>query len=172
MPKDIVDNVCEEKIFARIYEKNSKSLINFLYYKFNGHRDCQDKMQEAFIKLWNNCKTVSPSKAKAFLFKVASNMMLNELKHEKVVMRYVQNKANEFDIESPEFLMEKDEFFKKYQTALSNLPEEQRVAFLLFKAEGKRQKEIAEMLGVTRRVIESRIYNAYHQLKSEIEGFQ
>ena len=172
MPKDIVDNVCEEIIFSKIYEKNSKNLLNFLYYKFNGHGDCQDKMHEAFIKLWDNCKTVSPSKAKAFLFKVGSNMMLNELKHEKVVMRYAQHKTNEFDIESPEFLMEKDEFFKKYQTALANLPEEQRVAFLLNKAEGKRHKEIAEMLGVTRRVIESRIYTAYNKLKNEIEGFK
>ncbi len=139
MPKDIVDNVCEEKIFSNIYTKFSKDLLGFLYYKFSGHNDCKDKMQEAFIKLWDNCKTVPPGKAKAFLFKVASNMMLNELKHEKVVMRYKQHLPDEYDNETPEFLIQEQEFLKKYQRALVNLTEEQRVAFLLFKAEGKRQ---------------------------------
>lgn len=172
MPKDIVDNVCEEEIFSNIYNKFSKDLLSFLYYKFSGHGDCKDKMQEAFIKLWDNCKTVPPNKAKSFLFKVASNMMLNELKHEKVVMRYIQNQPNDYDNETPEFLMEKEEFLKKYQAALASLTEDQRVAFLLNKAEGKRHKEIAEMLGVSRRVVEGRIYSAYNKLKNEIEGFK
>lgn len=172
MPKNIVDNVCEEEIFSKIYDKFSKDLLGFLYYKFNGRSDCHDKMQDAFIKLWDNCKTVTPGKAKAFLFKVASNMMLNELKHEKVVLRYTQQKPKEYTNETPEFLMEEAEFLKKYQAALATLTENQRVAFLLFKAEGKRQKEIAEMLGVTRRVVEGRIFDAYKKLKNEIEGFK
>lgn len=172
MPKDIVDNVCEEKIFSKIYDKFSKDLLGFLYYKFNGRPDSHDKMQDAFIKLWGNCKTVTPGKAKAFLFRVASNMMLNELKHEKVVLRYTQQKPKEYTNETPEFLMEEAEFLEKYQKALATLTENQRVAFLLFKAEGKRQKEIAEMLGVSRRVIEGRIFDAYKKLKSQIEGFK
>lgn len=172
MSKDINSNVCEEKLFSEIYRKYSKDVLAFLYYKFNGHGDCSDKMQDAFIKLWDHCKNVSPNKAKAFLFKVARNMMLNELKHEKVVLRYMQQKPQEYSNETPEFLMEGEEFLKKYQMALAKLPEDQRVAFLLNKAEGKRHKEIAEMLGVTRRVVENRIYSAYKKLKNEVEGFK
>jgi len=172
MPKDIVDNVCEEEIFSKIYNKFSKDLLGLLYYKFNGRADCHDKMQDAFIKLWDNCKTVSPANAKAFLFKVASNMMLNELKHEKVVLRYMHQKPKDYTNESPEFLLEEAEFLEKYQAALATLTENQRVAFLLFKAEGKRQKEIAEMLGVSRRVVESRIFDAYKKLKSKIKEFE
>tara|TARA_R110000765_G_scaffold425122_3_gene537393 strand:+ start:1504 stop:2022 length:519 start_codon:yes stop_codon:yes gene_type:complete len=172
MPKKLRDNVCEEKVFSGIYSKFSNDLLGFLYYKFNGRADCHDKMQEAFIKLWDNCKSVSPDKAKAFIFKVAGNMMLNELKHEKVVLRYAQQKPTEVSNESPEFLLEEAEFLKKYQNALSTLTENQRVAFLLFRAEGKNQKEIAEMLGVSTRVVESRIFNAYKKLKALLKEFK
>ncbi len=172
MPKDLNENVCDDEIFAGIYKKLSKDLLGFLYYKFNGRADCNDKMQEAFIKLWDNCRTVSPSKAKAFLFKVASNMMLNELKHEKVVLRYAKQKPKDINIETPQYLLEEEEFLKKYQAALATLTENQRVAFLLFKADGKSQKEIAEMLGVTRRVVESRIFNAYKKLRSSMDEFK
>ena len=171
MPKELSNNVCDEEMFSSIYNKFSNDLLGFLYYKFNGRIDCHDKMQDAFIKLWDHCKSVTPGKAKAFIFKVASNMMLNELKHEKVVLRYTQHKPTEVTNETPEFLMEEEEFLKKYQAALATLTENQRVAFLLFKAEGKRQKEISEMLGVSTRVVESRIFNAYKKLKGAIEEF-
>lgn len=172
MPKELNKNVCDEEIFSGIYKKFSKDLLAFLYYKFNGRTDCNDKMQEAFIKLWDNCKSVTPSNAKAYIFKVASNMMLNELKHEKVVLRYARHKPKDMNIETPQYLMEEEEFLKKYQAALATLTENQRVAFLLFKADGKSQKEIAELLGVTRRVVESRIFNAYKKLRGSMDEFK
>jgi RNA polymerase sigma factor (sigma-70 family) len=128
-------------------------------------------MQEAFIKLWDNCKKVSPNSAKAFLFKVASNMMLNDIKHRKVVLRYEREKPKNFTNETPEFVMEEAQFMQKYQRALSALPEEQRITFLLSKADKKPHKEIAEMLGVTKRVIDSRVYNASKKLKGTLEEF-
>ena len=131
-----------------------------------------DKAQEAFIKLWENCKKVTLGKAKSYLYTVANNMMLNEVKHQKVVLRYQKLQPVEHTNETPEFLMEKEEYFQKYQKALEKLSEEQRVAFMLNKAEGKKHEEIAEMLGVTRKVVEYRIYTAFGILKKELENFK
>jgi RNA polymerase sigma factor (sigma-70 family) len=171
MPKEIRDHICEEKIFSSIYDKYSKNLLDFLYYKFGADLDPNDKAQDAFIKLWENCKNVTPSSAKSFLFKVANNMMLNEIKHQKVVLRFNEDKPKDYTNENPEFILEEKQFLKKYQKALSTLPEEQRITFLLSKADRKSHSEIAEMLGVTRRVVDSRVYNAALKLKSELEEF-
>ncbi len=65
--------------------------------------------------------------------------------------------------------MEKKQFLKKYQRALAKLTDEQRIAFLLNKTEGKKHKEIADMLGVTKKVVEYRIYTAFKIIKSEIK---
>ncbi len=98
--------------------------------------------------------------------------MLNEIKHQKVVLKYQSLKPRQYTTESPEFLMEKDEYFKKYQEVLSKLSDEQRTAFLLNKVDGKKHEEIAEILGVTRKVVEYRIYTAFKVLKEELEGFR
>ena len=55
---------------------------------------------------------------------------------------------------------------------VTHVTEEQRVAFLLNKVEGKKHAEIAELLGVTRKVVEYRIYSAFNILKKELEAFK
>jgi RNA polymerase sigma-70 factor (ECF subfamily) len=171
LKKDLHKNICEDSVFRGLYERLANDLHDYLYYKYGEKLAPGDKAQEAFIKLWENCKKVTPAKAKSFLYTVANNLMLNEVKHQKVVLRYQNEKPDEVTHESPEFLLEKEEYFKKYQEVLAGLTEEQRTAFLLNKAEGKKHEEIAQLLGVTRKVVEYRIYSAFKVLKTELEGF-
>ncbi len=172
MPSNALKNICQETEFERIYNQYAKELHDYLYYRYGEQYNPNDKAQEAFIKLWENCAKVEPGSARAFLYRVANNMMLNEVKHQKVVLRYQKEKPRSHTNEDPEFLMEQDQYLKKYQQVLQSLPEEQRTAFLLNKVEGKRHKEIAEMLGVSRKVVEYRIYSAFDTLKSALDGFK
>ena len=171
MKKNLVDNVCEEQIFSSVYRKYAQELYNYLYYRFGEDLGPGDKMQDAFVKLLAQCKEVSPDKAKGFLFSIAKNMMLNELKHQKVVLKYQKIVPRRETIESPEFLLEEKQFLERYQKALQNLTEDQRVSFLMNKAEGKKHAEIASILGVTQKAVENRIYTAHRKLKEELEGF-
>jgi RNA polymerase sigma-70 factor (ECF subfamily) len=172
LKKDLHKDICEDSVFEVLYNRLATDLHNYLYYKYGDTLNSNDKAQEAFIKLWENCKKVTMSKAKSFLYTVANNLMLNEIKHRKVVLKYQATKPKGHTNESPEFLMEKEEYLKKYQKVLSTLTDEQRTAFLLNKAEGKKHEEIAQMLGVTRKVVEYRIYTAFNVLKNELEGFK
>lgn len=165
------DNVCDEKIFSSIYNDYSKDLHDYLYYKYGNQFDVNDKVQEAFLKLWENCKKVVLKDAKGFVFMVAKNMMLNEFKHQKIVLKYQDVKPKNFTNETPEFILEKEQYLQKYQRALSTLTEEQRVVFLLNKVEGKKHKEIAEILNITKKVVEYRIYTAFSKIKIELKKF-
>lgn len=155
-----------------MYEKHSKDIHDFLYYKYGEQINPNDKMQDAFIKLWENCKKVTLSSVRSFLFTVANNMTLNEIKHQKVVLQYQKIRPKEYTNENPEFLLEQEQFLQQYQNALGNLSEDQRVAFSLSKIEGKKHSEIAELLGVTQKVVEYRIYSAFDKLKTELKGFK
>jgi len=168
--RDLHDNICDKKLFAIVYEKYAEDVHNFLYYKYGEHFNPSDKTQDAFIKLWEHCEKVTLSTARSFLFTVANNMTLNEIKHQKVVLQYQKIKPRDYTYEDPEFLLEKEEFLQQYQKALSNLTEEHRVAFTLSKIEGKKHSEIAEILGVTQKVVEYRIYSAFDKLKGELKG--
>jgi len=171
LPKEQEQNICKESVFERIYNKYAQDLHDFLYYKYGEHCNPNDKTQEAFIKLWDHCKTVTLSKAKSFLFTVANNIVLNDFKHQKVVLKHQSTAVKNYTNESPEFLMEKEQFLERYQKVLENLNEEQRVAFLMSKVEGKKHSEIAEILGVTQKVVEYRIYTAFNILRKELDGF-
>ncbi len=169
MSKSLYKNICDKKRFSKLYEKHAQNLGNFLYYKFGSNLNPSDKVQDAFIKLWENCAKIAPEKAKSFLFTVANNLMLNAVKHQKVVFKYQEVKPTDYTNESPEFVLRKKEFLQRYERALANLKEEERIAFMLNKIDGKTHKEVAEILGVTKKVAEHRIYSAFNKLKSQLD---
>lgn len=172
MTQELYKDICDKFRFAKVYEKHAEGLNRFLHYKYGEALNPTDVMQDAFIKLWENCAKVTPDKVKSYLFTIANNMMLNAYKHQKVVFKHQGVKPKDYTNESPEFLMRKDEFLQRYEKVLSQLKEEHRVAFLLNKADGKTHQEIADMLGVTKKVVEHRIYTAFNTLKEHLDGFR
>ena len=169
MSKQLHDNICEEHLFSSIFNKYSKDLHNFLYYKFGENLNPKDKVQEAFIKLWQNCAKVSPDKAKSYLFTIGNNLMLNEVAHQKVVLKYTKTKPKSYTNESPEFIMQEQEYMVKLQNAIAGLTEAQRTAFLLNRIEGKKFKEIATLLDISTKAVEKRIYGALKKLREDID---
>jgi RNA polymerase sigma factor (sigma-70 family) len=162
------ENICEEKLFNNLFQLHSTDLYRFLYYKYGAENNPGDLVQEAFIKLWDNCHKVLPSKARSFLFTVANNQMLNELAKKKTVINYSREKPKGHTIESPQFIMEENEYMARLQQAIQDLTEEQRVAFLLNRIEGKRHKEIADMLGISQKAVEKRIYTALAMITEKV----
>lgn len=169
MKKSIQDNICDEQIFSSLFHKYSEDLYRFLYYKFGELLNPRDKVQEAFIKLWENCGKTTPDKAKSFLFTIGNNLMLNEAAHQKVVLNYAKDKPKSATNESPEFVLREKEYMEKLQNALSNLTEAQRVAFMMNRMEGKKFKEIASLLGISVKAVEKRVYGALAKLREEIK---
>jgi RNA polymerase sigma factor (sigma-70 family) len=170
MSQPLQDNICETQLFERLYKRHAKNLHGFLYYKFGEHLNPQDKVQEAFIKLWQNCGKIAPAKAKSFLFTTANNLMLNAVAHQKVVLKHRKLPQKHSTKETPEFVLQEKEYHQKLQNALANLTEAQRTAFLLNRVEGKRFKEIAELLDISTKAVEKRIYGALKKLRTEIDG--
>lgn len=167
--KDLNEDICNETLFSSVFSKHAKDLHDFLYYKFGETLNPKDKVQEAFIKLWENCAKVKPSKAKSFLFTVANNLMLNATAHQKVVLKYQKTKPKTYTNEDPQFILETNEYMDKLQNAISNLTEAQRTAFLMNRIEGKKHREIAEILGISTKAVEKRIYGALKKLRENIK---
>ena len=160
--------VCDENLYNDIFKRHAKDLHNFLYYKYGAENNPGDLVQEAFLKLWDNCHKVEEEKARSYLFTVANNKMLNELSKKQTVLKYSQSKPKSQTHESPEYVMEEKEYMDKLQNALESLTEEQRVTFLLNRIDGKKHKEIAEMLGISRKAVEKRIYTALNILRQKV----
>jgi len=168
-PMNKEKDTCKEEVFNALYRDHAQSLHNFLYFKTTNKDQSHDIAQEAFIKLWNNCKKVSPEKAKSFLFTVANNLFLNAIAHQKVVLNFKKSKTTVINEQSPEYLMEEKEFEARLNKAIADLTEVQRTAFLLSRVEGKKYKEIAEILGISEKAAGKRIHDALEALREQIE---
>lgn len=161
-------NVCNERVFQQLFETHANDLHKFLYYKYGTDNNPRDLVQDAFIKLWNNCRNVLFEKARAFLFTVANNQMLNELAKKGTYLAYSKEPQKQYTNESPEFVLEENEYRERLDKALAELSAEQRIALMLNRVEGKKHKEIAEMLGISQKAVEKRIYTALSILREKI----
>ncbi|MFD2565104.1 RNA polymerase sigma factor [Aquimarina rubra] len=161
-------SVCDEKNFEAIFNDCSESLRNLIYYKCKDVDLAEDIIQDAFIKLWQNCKKVIFFKAKSYLFTVANNNLLNHIAHKKVVLKFQQKPHSDLNNQDPQFLIEEKEFMSKLQNALDALPEKQRETFLLSRIDKKSYKEIAEITGVSVKAIEKRIHYSLLTLRQKL----
>jgi len=160
---------CDEKKFSSFFLNHSTLLFNYIFYKCGNTDLSNDIVQDAFIKFWKNCSKILPNRAKSFLFTIANNLFLNEYAKSTVILNYKNIPKKDYTNESPEFILEEKEFEMKLQTAISNLSEAQRIAFLMNRIDGKKYKEIAEILGISIKAVEKRIHNALVNLRKEID---
>lgn len=163
------NSICSEINYRVIFEQHSEVIRNFVYYRCGDIQQAEDITQDAFIKLWKNCKNVIFEKAKSFLMKVAQNTLFNEKKRDSVILKYNQSVDNSCLIApSPENIIEGKEFMKELQRAISDLPNKQREVFLLNRKDKKTYKEIAEIVGITQKGVERRMHLALKELKDKI----
>lgn len=173
MEKQLNEDVCEEKIYEHVYNSYSEVINNYFYYKFGNREMAEESVQEAFIKLWENCKKVPYAKAKSYLYTVANNLSLNRYKHQKVKLNYANTVPQQTeDQQSPDYKMEEEEFKLKLEKAIQDLSEKQRTAFLLHRIDEKSYKEIAEILEISVKAVEKRMQKALESLRKKIDGIR
>ena len=165
------NSLCEESYFSEFYINTIQSATNFAYYKSGDADAALDLVQEAFAKIWENCSQIDFSKVKTYLFTTVNNLFLNSIKHQKVVLAFAKETPNlDRTNQSPEYLLEEEEFKIKLQNAIASLSEAQREVFLMNRIDGKKYREIADLLGITQKTVEKRMSGALKILKEQIEN--
>lgn len=162
-------SVCKEENYQQLYRAHGEAVRNFLYYKIGDIGRAEDVCHEAFIKLWENCKKVSLEKAKSFVFTVANNLFLNQVRHKKVALEFEKYFTGYSTPQNPEEVMRENDFKTLLENAISSLPDKQRESFLLNRIDKMTYREIAELEGVSEKAIEKRISKALIFLKEEVQ---
>ncbi|MEM7574162.1 MAG: RNA polymerase sigma-70 factor [Bacteroidota bacterium] len=171
MPEQPRPNICEEGHFRELFQELGASLRNFLYYKSGDLQRAEDISQEAFVKLWQACARVAPDKARAYLYRVANNLFLDRVKHDKVVLKFQQQQSTSVQVDSknPERLLEAEELRERLTAAISALPEKSRTVFLLNRIDGLSYQEMADRLGISKKAVEKRMSKALVELRRQIK---
>jgi len=157
--------LCEKHAFQEVFHTHAQKLRNFIYAKSGNLQLAEDLAQEAFLRLWKKCAQVTFEKATSFLFTVAHNLFLDNVRHQKVVLDFRKKQPQSRAGESPEFLFEMKEFKSKLEKTINNMPEGSRVVFLMNRIEKMTYQEIADRLGISKKAVEKRMHRALLELR-------
>lgn len=166
----IKKSVCDTINFKAIYEAQADNLFGFILYKCGDKDLANDLVQESFIRLWTNCSKVVYEKAKSYLFTIGNNLFLDDYAHKKVVLEHQKLNVKTATEETPEYILEEQEFLKKLKGAIADLPEKQREVFLMNRIDKKKYKDIAEALNISVKAVEKRMTSALKTLRTQIKG--
>jgi len=166
--------------FREIVEPHQNPLLNYIY-RYTGDRaSSEDIAQEVFLRVFKNAKEYRPlSSFRTWLFKIATNLCLNELRdnkrHRNTIDIFELNEAGFVALAekrpSPVRELENRELSSALKEAVKNLPEKQRVALLLHKYSGFSYLEISQMMDCSISAVESLIHRARQSLRKQLSPY-
>lgn len=120
----------------------------------------KDIIQETFIILAKTARSQLIEHPRAFLFRVATNLAFDYIKHHKVVQRHADASVefkDALEAPSPERILTQQERLQQFKTIVEELPPRCRDAFILYKVHGLTYREIAVELGISQSGVEKHI---------------
>ncbi len=152
----------KDSLLREIYERYSQEIYLYIFSLCKNKALAEDIMQETFLKALLSLPDFN-SNLRAWLYKVARNMTLNELKKEKRSALLDEEKYPYED-----FYMSDERIM--LLNALSKLKKEKREVLVLQYVLGLSQREIAEILGISFENARVLSFRAKKELKAYLEG--
>jgi len=161
----------DKVIFDYIFNYYYSSLCIFSMKYLIDRNEGEDLVQDFFVSLWIEAPNLQiRSSLKSYLFAAVKNRCLDFQKHQKVVNKfqsYILFTTEEGDSTTDHYLAE-SELRQTIQKSLEKLSPRCREIFELSRLNGLSNKEISELLGITKRTVELQISNSLKVLRKEL----
>lgn len=163
-------NVCQENVFRNVFEEWQRPLQHYLQSRGLDLEQAADKVQECFLRLWQNCAKVPVEKSKAYLFTTASRLQIDEYRKAKVRLAFIEeNEHNSKNVKDGQYLLEEKEFKSKLEQVINSMSEKSRTVFMMNRYDKMTYKNIAISLDISVKAVEKRMSKALvHLLKNKI----
>ena len=158
-----------------------KYYANLLFYatRLLGDEEAEDVVQDVFFELWKRQEFIEYGEhIQAFLYRAVYTRALNVLKHRSVkdgycaVMNEIsQKRADFYQPDNNEVIqrIEDKELRSEINVAINELPEKCREVFKLSYLHDMKNKEIADVMGVSLRTVEAHMYKALKYLRNRLD---
>ena len=154
--------------FKEIFDTHFDEIRNYIYYRSGDKELANDVAQETFIKFWEKQFIINDSKVKGLLFKISGDLFVSSYRKQKTALNFKLNLKPNLENETPEDKIQFEELSERYNIALQQLPEKQRVVFLMSRIDELKYQEIADNLGLSLKAIEKRMTLALAFLKNAL----
>ena len=170
-----------ESAFRSLVEQYQDLVYNTALGIVQNESDAEDVAQEVFIQVFRSIGTFkSEAKLSTWIYRITTTRALDLLRARKSKKRFGLLKRlweteeespveNISDFNHPGVSLERKEEAAQLMTAIAQLPENQKVAFVLHKLEGLSYLEVAEVMGNTLPAVESLMHRARLNLRKILE---
>lgn len=135
--------------------------------------DADDAVQDGVLAAWRAIDRYDDARPfRPWLMRIVLNAALDARRRRRVRHSEVLHEGHESGGPLPDRATDQSLFRERFREALAGLPERQRVAVVLFDAEGYAHAEIAEVLGVPEGTVRSYVFHARRALRQALGDFK
>jgi RNA polymerase sigma-19 factor, ECF subfamily len=164
------------KAFELLFHNLNTRLIKFCIFYIRQKEAAEDIVSDVFIKCWESRKSLTEvANPETYLFVAVKNQSFNYLKKFSNI-HLVQIEAsdevefvNTFD---PEKELERKELHFLLDKAIASLPQQACIIFKLIKEDGMKYKEVAEILNISPRTVQTQLFRAMKKLSIILSAHQ
>jgi RNA polymerase sigma-70 factor, ECF subfamily len=183
----LVNLMIDETHFENIYHEHKTIVFNICLHYVLNIEDAQDITQEIFVKIHQRYHQYNAEAAslKTWICRIAINNCLDFLKAKKTKKRFgflsnlFHADTNDpikdaIDINHPGIETEDKEALQNLLQIIYTLPDNQKTVIILTKIEDRPQKEVAEIMNISLKAVESLLQRAKQTIQKKLsdgEGF-
>ncbi len=156
--------------FEEMYKAHYDALRNSAQNIIGDHDASHDIVQEVFLKLWHRREELEVIlNPKAYLFRSVINASITYLEKNKKSVALLGTELEASRHADSKILFRELEI--KVQNALNNLPPKCKAVFVLSRFEELKNKEIAELLGLSVKTVENQMGIAIRKMREELHPY-
>lgn len=181
---DISSQISVDNLFWRIVLKDDNEAFRTLFYSFfpslcvfagryiDNKEDCEDIVQDTFLKIWRTRKSLEiTSSARNLLVTTVKNSCIDYLRKKEVEYSYMERQATK------EWLTYQDDIYSTLELeemitrALEQLPDNLRLVFEMNRFEGYTYVQIAEKQNISVKTVELYMSKSLKLMRRELKDY-
>ncbi|HYM21503.1 MAG TPA: sigma-70 family RNA polymerase sigma factor [Candidatus Kapabacteria bacterium] len=182
MQNTIVLSAAQHTAITDTVRRERRRLLDYIRRRVPNEDDAEDILQDVFYQFASTMQDGVISQTSSWLYRVAGNRIIDWYRKKKtdtfssVSSKSSQNEDDDFNIEDllfddsamPDQVLEREMVWDEISSALDELPDEQREAFIEQEIEGRSFKELSEETGVPINTLISRKRYAVLSLREQL----
>lgn len=159
--------------FGAIVAAHTDRLCHYVYRYVRSREVAEDIVQEVFIRLWERGDDGRIRDPLPYLYQAAHNRAISHLRHEHVHERWQSHAVLVAEPRGDEAQadLEHGDLARALDGAIALLPDRCRQVFLLSREQGMTHAEIARLLGVSIKTVESHVWRALTTLRARVAAY-
>ncbi|MFH5832168.1 RNA polymerase sigma factor [Halalkalibaculum sp. DA3122] len=164
------------RAFKNVMRTYYRELIDFAHHYVKSSYLAKDVVQDVFANIWERRSSWSPDRSlKMYLYQSVKNEALKLLRNRKTERKYIESyleERGEAKIYPEQMeISEEREFQEAAQQAIQSLPERARMTYQLHRRDGLTYKEIAQVMDVSHKTVESQMSRALRILRERLANY-